>query len=403
MTKFLQIQLLGDFRLTYGDELLTSLNAERPQSLLAYLLLHRRAPQPRQHIAFLLWPDSSESQARSNLRNLLHGLRQSLPDADTFLLADTLTLQWNPDAPFALDVAAFDAALAQAVNVTDPAVIRRHLETAVDCYGGDLLPGNYDDWILALREELRRRQVDALYQLVGLLEQAGEYRTAQRYVQRLLLQDPLDEAAYVLQMRLCALSGDRTGIRRAYHSCVDVLGRELDVEPSPATQAAYDEYLRLPPPASTITVALTPLPSDTILSDSDTASMRATGHTPLAVTRARALPAPRTNFLGRKRELAELALHLAEPHCRLLTVIGPGGVGKTRLALETAKGHQPVFADGVAFVPLAPLESVDQIVTAIADALHISCQGAESPLDQLLDFLHDKEMLLLLDNFEHLL
>ncbi|MEZ4619239.1 MAG: BTAD domain-containing putative transcriptional regulator [Caldilineaceae bacterium] len=405
MTKFLQIQLLGDFRLTYGDELLTSLNAERPQSLLAYLLLHRRAPQPRQHIAFLLWPDSSESQARSNLRNLLHGLRQTLPDADTFLLANTLTLQWNPDAPFALDVAAFDAALAQAATATDPAAVRCHLETALETYGGDLLPGNYDDWILAQREELRRRQVDTLYQLVGLLEEAGDYRAAQRYVQRLLLQDPLDEAAYVLQMRLCALSGDRTGIRRAYQSCLDLLARELDVEPSPATQAAYAAYLRLPPPASASAVAgvVAAAPGDPMVAPNASAAVNTAARPTLSLTRARALPTPRTNFLGRKRELAELALRLADPHCRLLTVIGPGGVGKTRLALETAKGHQPVFADGVVFVPLAPLESVDQIVAAVADALHIACQGAESPLDGVLDFLQDREMLLLLDNFEHLL
>jgi predicted ATPase/DNA-binding SARP family transcriptional activator/Tfp pilus assembly protein PilF len=405
MTKLLQIQLLGDFRLTYGDELLTTLNAERPQSLLAYLLLHRRAPQPRQHIAFLLWPDSSESQARSNLRNLLHGLRQTLPNAATFLLTDTLTLQWNPDAPFTLDVALFDAALAQAKCATDPAEVRHCLETAIEHYGGDLLPGNYDDWILALREELRRRQVDALYQLIGLLEEATEYRAALRYVQRLLHQDPLDEAAYVLQMRLCALSGDRTGIRRAYQSCVDVLARELAVEPSPATQAAYEGYLRLPPPASALATAVTPPPppADVILPHTAAAGARPAERAPHTVARIPAVPTPRTKFLGRKRELAEVALRLADPHCRLLTVIGPGGVGKTRLALETAKGHQPIFADGVLFVPLAALESVDQIVTALTDALQLACQGIESPLDQLLDFLRDKELLLLLDNFEHLL
>lgn len=401
MTKLLQIQLLGDFRLVYDGELLTTLNAERPQSLLAYLLLHHRAPQPRQHIAFLLWPDSSESQARSNLRNLLHGLRQTLPNADIFLLADTLTLQWNPDAPFTLDVAAFDAALAHAKRATDPTEVRHQLETAIECYGGDLLPGNYDDWLLALREELRRRQVDALYQLIGLLEEAGEYRSAQRYAQRLLQQDPLDEAAYVLQMRLCALSGDRTGIRRAYQSCVELLARELDVEPSPATQAAYEQYLRLPPPAHTVAVPVTPAPAPI---DPMAPSNGSTPAGPaVRASRARTLPTPRTNFLGRKRELAELALRLADPQCRLLTVIGPGGVGKTRLALETAKGHQPVFADGVVFVSLAPLDSVDQIVTALADALQLACQGPESPFDQVLDYLRNKTMLLLLDNFEHLL
>jgi len=396
MSALLQIQLLGDFRLIYGGEPLTTLQAERPQSLLTYLLLHRRAPQSRQHIAFLLWPDSSESQARSNLRNLLHGLRQALPEPDTFLLADALTLQWHPTAPFTLDVADFESALAAAKQATEPAELRRFLEAALDLYGGDLLPGNYDDWILVLREELRQRQVESLYRLVDLLEEMGDYRPALRYLQRLIQQDPLDEAAYVRQMRCYALSGDRTAIRRVYQSCVDLLARELDVEPSPATRDAYTHYLRMPAPL-TMGMAMSETRSDTI---SPRPSVDAS---PLSTSRPRPLPAPRTNFLGRRRELAELALRLADPACRLLTVIGPGGVGKTRLTLESAKGHQPIFPDGVIFVPLAPLESVDQIVTALADALNLACQGAESPIDQLLDYLHDKALLLLLDNFEHLL
>lgn len=403
----LQVQLLGDFRLSYAGETLTTLNAERPQSLLAYLLLHRHAPQPRHYLAFQLWPDSSESQARSNLRNLLHSLRHTLPNADTFLLTDAQTLQWNPQAPFTLDVADFEKALTCAEQTSDPAAVRRYLEEAITAYGGDLLPGNYDDWLSGRREELRRQQIDALHKLIRLLEQAGDYRTALRYTQRLLQQDVLDEASYVLQMRLYAFLGERAAIRRVYQSCVEVLARELEVDPSPTTQAAYEQYLRLPslalPTALPDRTALAAGTPDATPSAVTAESMAPEQPCPLLVNRPRALPTPRTTFLGRRRELAEIALRLADSACRLITVTGPGGVGKTRLALESAKGHQPVFADGVAFVPLAPLEAVEQIITALADALNLTSQEMATPKEQILYYLRPKTMLLVLDNFEHLL
>ena len=110
----LEIHLLGDFRLVSADAPLSQLPTPRVQALLAYLVLHRDAPQPRQRLAFLLWPDTTDAQARTNLRQLLHTLRQALPDADHFIHLTAQTLQWRSDAPFRLDVAAFEAALTQA-------------------------------------------------------------------------------------------------------------------------------------------------------------------------------------------------------------------------------------------------------------------------------------------------
>src|ERR671911_310435 len=108
-TPVLSIRLFGALDLRYGDRLLSPLASARAETLLAYLVLHRDAPQSRQHLAFVLWPDSSEPQARTNLRHLLHDLRRALPDADRFLDITPRTLQWRPDAPFRLDVAAFEA------------------------------------------------------------------------------------------------------------------------------------------------------------------------------------------------------------------------------------------------------------------------------------------------------
>src|SRR5512138_67600 len=106
----LHIQLLGDFHLVYGNETVTGLKTTRLKSLLSYLVLHRNLPQSRQRLAFLFWTDAPEEQARSNLRNLLHFLRHTLPESEKFLLVDTQTIQWNPKAYFTLDVDEFTQA-----------------------------------------------------------------------------------------------------------------------------------------------------------------------------------------------------------------------------------------------------------------------------------------------------
>jgi DNA-binding SARP family transcriptional activator len=221
----LHISLLGEFHVTFSSGLTPNFSGDRPVSLLAYLLLHRQAPVSRQHLAFTLWPDSTESQARTNLRNLYYTLRHTLPDADRYIAADAMTLQWRADADVFLDVAEFEGALAEAKTAELAQEKIENLEKAAAIYKGDLLPGNYDDWIMPRREELRQAFVDALRQLVQLQEQVGEYRAAARAGRRLIQQDPLDEPAYVQLMRLHALNGDRAGVRRVYEACVEALRR----------------------------------------------------------------------------------------------------------------------------------------------------------------------------------
>src|SRR5205823_12325526 len=110
----LHIHLFGQFSVVSGQAPVTTMDMPRQQSLLAYLLLHRTASQSRAHLAYLLWPDSTEAQALTNLRNLMHKLRQSLPHADDFLSIDRQALQWRPNAPWTLDVLEFERALAEA-------------------------------------------------------------------------------------------------------------------------------------------------------------------------------------------------------------------------------------------------------------------------------------------------
>ncbi len=250
----LTIQLLGNFRLLYGNTPVTDINTPRLQALLAYLILHRNAPQARQQIAFLFWPDSSDAQARTNLRNALHKLRNSLPAADQFLQIDANALQWRPDASYTLDLADFEQALQTAQKTTNPTIQRQALASAIEHYQGDLVPGCYEDWILPVREQWQQAYTNALEQLIQLLEDQRDYLKAIDYAQQLLRFDPLREATHSRLMQLYALSGDRAAALRVYHTCTTTLAHELDVEPGPATRTIYEQLLKLEAPPTPVTM-----------------------------------------------------------------------------------------------------------------------------------------------------
>src|SRR3989440_6413500 len=305
----LHLRLLGDFSLLYHDQQVTSLNTTRLRSLLTYLVLHRDVPQQRQHLAFLFWPDTTEAQARNNLRQLLHQLRQAFPPVEQFLSVDTHMLHWHPVTPFPLDVAEFEQALTLADAATrrnDQRALRAALEQADNLYRGELLPGCYDEWILPERERLRQRHVQALEQLLRLFEGQGDTVTAIRYAQRLIGLDPLSEDLYRRLMRLFALNNDRASALHVYHTCVSTLQREMGVDPGPATRQAYERLMQQEVPT------IQPIVHQ-------------------------ALPAATPTLIGREREWEQLhdAWHhatTAGPHFVLVT--GEAGVGKSRLAEE---------------------------------------------------------------------
>jgi len=305
----LHLRLLGDFSLLYNDQQVTNLNTTRLRSLLTFLVLHREVPQQRQHLAFLFWPDATEAQARNNLRQLLHQLRQAFPAVEHFLSADAHLLHWHSVTTCHLDVAEFEQTLTLAdagARSNDQHALQDALEQADNLYRGELLPGCYDEWILPERERLRQRHLQVLEHLLRLFEVRGDNVTAIRYAQRLIGIDPLSEDHYRRLMRLFALNNDRASALHVYHTCVTTLQRELGVDPDPATREAYERLMQ-----------------------QETPTIQAIVHQPLL--------AATPTLIGRKREWEDLqnAWHhatTAEPHFVLVT--GEAGVGKSRLAEE---------------------------------------------------------------------
>ena len=301
-----RLNLFGIFALEYRDVPVT-IASPRIQAFLAYLALHRREPQSRQQLAFVLWPDSSDSQAYTNLRTLLHRAQAILPEHMPLLQVDSQIVAWHPDAAIILDVAEFEVAIdrANAATQYDHSAARAALEQAINLYQGDLLPDCYDEWILPERDRLRQLFLTALERLISLLEQERRFAIAVSYAQRLAHLDPLNEAVCLVLMRLHTIIGDRASALRVYHQCVSTLEAELGIAPSTALSDAYERLL---------TVEALP-PSD--------ASLSATA--PLV---------GRDQEWKRIQAIWQVALS-GRP--RLLILSGEAGIGKTRLAEDLSR------------------------------------------------------------------
>lgn len=245
MSSSIEFRLFGEFSVSIDGVVVDGLNSARLRALLGYLLLHRATPQSRQQLAFLFWPDTSDHQAQTNLRQLVHTLRHRLPAVADALLVDERTIRWRPDAPLVVDVSDFEAALVRARMSTGNERLKA-LEEAIAVYRSALLPSCYDDWILPARERLAQQYLAALEQGAVLWEERREYAQATEWARQMLAVDPLHEAAYYHLMRLHALNNDRVAAIRVYHTCASILERELGVSPGAATRELYEGLIGAP-------------------------------------------------------------------------------------------------------------------------------------------------------------
>ncbi|WP_420645742.1 AfsR/SARP family transcriptional regulator [Candidatus Leptofilum sp.] len=387
----LTLNFFGGFHAAVDDQPISESRAKRIEALLIFLAMEAHRPHRRELLIGLLFPQMPDEAARTNLRQTLTRLRRAISDAKAeppFLHTSRESTQFNQASSYALDVLQFQAGLAGCEahrgsrdsgcdNCMDLAA------TAVSHYKGSFLAGFFledsavfDEWLLGYRQQFQADALAVLDDLTQYHERRGEYELAARFARQQLAIEPWREPAQQQLMYALALLGDRNGALMSYDAFCQTLQDELGVDPLPET-AALAEQIR-----------------------------EATAERPYR------LPPQSQNLVGRAEELAQLSAQLANPAQRLHTIVGPGGIGKTSLALtagwQAATAHLGPFLHGVFFVPLADVALVDSgefnpLVTAVAEAIGFTFAGSADPQAQLLNYLKNKRMLLLLDNLEHLM
>jgi predicted ATPase/DNA-binding SARP family transcriptional activator len=390
----LGLRLFGQFQATWDDQPL-SFTATAARALLVYLALSPDRPHQREQLAALLWPDIPQAAAYANLRQALARVRKALPDlpdAQAFLEITPQTLQFKR-AGATIDVIQFEELLAACAahvhsDLAECSACAERLAEAALLYRGELLQElflaqPFEEWLLLKREQLHQQALASLSTLAEHHLAVQRWASAAAAAQRQIELDRWREGSYRQLMRALAGDGDRAAALAIYGRCAQVLNDDLGIAPDDET-AALAAAIRA-------------------------GELGGKPVSPEAPMLRQSLPSPLTTLVGRDEELARIGSLLRNTTTRLVTLIGVGGVGKTRLALAAAWALREQFADGVGWVSLAPIAPApdsalqsDVLAAAVGAALGLAFDGRRVPIDELRHTLAGRELLLILDNCEHL-
>ena len=363
---------------------------DKVRALLAYLAVEAGRPHRRDSLAALLWPDQPDSQAKSNLRLTLHRLRQAFDKAESDLSQSLFTIQRNTvESHLAeqVDVFRFQTLLRQSEEhdherLENCADCVARLEEAANLAAGELLAGlslpdasTFEEWLLVQREFLHQQALLLLHTLTAVYTTTADYDKAITIAQRQLELEPWYEVAHQQLMRALALSGQRDRALAQFAVCRQVLWEELGIEPMAETAVLVEQIKNND---------LTPEAQSTQLYH---------------------FPVQFTPFVGRQADLQAIAEQLANPDCRLLTLVGAGGIGKTRLAIQVAHhlaANGVVYVDGIHFVTLAQVMDEAKILTAVTSQLGLQLSESSDQWQEMLTLMQAKQMLMVLDNVEQL-
>lgn len=391
----LHLALLGTFHLTTNTGYSINLATDKVRGLLAYLAVEADRPHRREALAALFWPDMPDQQARNNLRLSLHRLRQAIEDVLPGATEPLLTVNrhivqlhatglWRDHDEFQQALLACEAH--DHSELESCVICGRQLEDAAALYQGEFLAGfalaegeTFEDWLLVQREFLHQKALLALHTLSDIQARRGDAEAALRYAYRQIALDPFYEPAYRQAMRVQMGQGSRPQALTLYEQLQQLLTDELGVSPDPETVSLWQQI-------KAGTWQLTPVRPTT--------------------SELHHFPTPLTPFVGRQDELNLITTHLTDPSCRVLTLLGPGGMGKTRLALQIGQQMSSGprrYQDGIYFIPLATVHDETLLISTISQRLGLRPEKQIPPWQQILTYLRDKEMLLVCDNFEQLI
>lgn len=393
----LTIQIFGPFRTQVHGESLPRVRTRSVEWLLALLTLRHGRAVSRSWLAGMLWPDSEEEQALANLRHDLVSLRKALGRERERLQSpsrDTLMLDLTGAE---VDILRFDAAIRAGEEAS--------LHSAVALYTGPLLEGCQEEWAFPERESREQMCLMALETLAESAEQRGDYTEALALLRRAEGMDDLRDFTQRRLMRVLAASGDTPAALLTYRDYRLRLRREMNVEPDEETTRLFQQIRSAGRDKSG---------SD---GERDKRGEAAVREVPLHDAPSRTgeprnalfslpdtFPHPLTTLIGREQSVREALALIAVS--RLVTLAGTGGIGKTRLAIQTAAEAAETFPAGAVFVALAPLTDPALLPAFVAAALGIREEGASEPeslLKSLQGWLSMHPILLVLDNCEHLI
>ncbi len=382
------IYLLGNFQVRVEDQWITrKFRTDKERALLAYLAMEGERPISRENLAELFWPERYEGVGRTNLRQALLGVRKAIGDVNAeqpLLLVNDENIQLNRKASFWLDTNAFSTRFHanynhQHTSFASCALCAQGMQEAVDLYRQDFLEGLYVDdshtfqeWVLFHREQYQRYLLNMLDHLGEFYQNLGELEIAQKYAWQHVKCAPLEERAYRRLMELLALSGRRSAAMEQFQTCQQMLQHELGVEPSPETIQLYNKIRSGEP---------------LVLSE-EVETIQPTG-----------LPRPMTDFYGREAELESIERCFKNPNCRLITISGMPGVGKSRLMMEAAQRFIHHFPDGIIYSSLDGIRSPELFLPSMARALGltITLSNAKSQIYRRLSMM---QCLLIIDQFD---
>ena len=381
-----RIRLLGGFEVSVGTRLIEAngWRLKKAGSLVKLLALTRGHRLHRDLIMNLLWPDLGATSAANNLHRTLHVARKTLdphaPASSTrYLRLTDQQIELCRGGTVWVDAVVFEQAAAAAVRTRYPAA---HT-AAADLYAGDLLPGDlYEPWAEERRTSLRQAYLSLLLGRAELHEESGDQTAAIEALRRAVDEDRGNEEVHAGLMRLLAIAGQPHEAIRQYERLRQALSTQLDTKPGDTTETLRQEIID-GDPLSGHTLRASRGPD--------------VGESPQADT----LPIPLTSFVGRERETLEIKRSLSMT--RLLTLTGPGGAGKTRLAMQLATDLVGTYSQGVWLVELAPLSDPTLVVRTVAAALGIRERPGSSLTHTLCESLGSGRALIVLDNCEHLI
>lgn len=382
------IYLLGNFQVRVEDQWITrKFRTDKERALLAYLAQEGERPISRETLAELFWPDRLEGIGRTNLRQALLGVRKAIGDIGSeqpLLLINDENIQLNRKASFWLDTTAFSTRFQanynqQFTSFSSCVLCAQGLQEAVDFYRQDFLDGLYIDdshtfqeWVLFHREQYQRYYLNMLDHLGEFYQSLGEFEIAQKYAWLHVKHAPLEERAYRRLMETLALTGRRSAAMEQYQAFQELLFQELGVEPSAETTQLFNKIRTGEP----------------LLTDQQ--------NDKLHINR---LPRPMTDFYGRESELETIEQCFKSPNCRLVSISGMLGSGKSRLLIEAAQRFARLFPDGVIYLTLDGIRSQELFLPSLGRALGLTISQS-NPKAQIYRHLGSQQCLLIIDQFD---